>query len=197
MLKYILKRLIALIPVIIGASLIVFLLINMAEGDPARILLRTEATDAQVAQLREEMGLNDPLIVQYGRYMLNLLKGDMGTSYRTGNAVSYEIFSRLGKTAILAFSSMLIGIIIALPLGIVSAIKQNSIFDTFGMIFSLFGISMPMFWLGLILIIAFSLNMGWFPVSGAEGWKALVLPSFALAFRSLASIARTTRSSML
>jgi len=197
MLKYTLKRLLALIPVVIGATMVVFFLLQVASGDPARILLGTEATPETVASLREEMGLNDPILVQYGRYMLNLLKGDMGISYKTGRPVVYEIASRFPNTAELAVASLTIGILMALPLGIWAAIKQNTFIDAFGMFISLLGMSMPIFWLGLIFQIVFSLKLGWLPVSGSEGFKSLILPAFALAARSMASIARMTRSSML
>jgi peptide/nickel transport system permease protein len=197
MLKYTLKRLLYLIPVVIGATLIVFLLLQLSAGDPARILLSTEATPETVESLREEMGLNDPILVQYGRYMLNLLKGDMGISYKSGRTVYYEISSRFPNTAKLAVASLVIGTLMALPLGIWAAIKQNTFIDAVGMFISLLGMSIPIFWLGLVFQIVFSLKLGWFPVSGSEGLKSLILPAFALAARSMASIARMTRSSML
>ena len=186
-----------MIPVVIGATLIVFLLLQLSAGDPARILLGTEATPETVESLREEMGLNDPILVQYGRYMINLLKGDMGISYKSGRTVYYEISSRFPNTAKLAVASLVIGTLMALPLGIWAAIKQNTFIDAFGMFISLLGMSIPIFWLGLVFQIVFSLKLGWFPVSGSEGLKSLILPAFALAARSMASIARMTRSSML
>ncbi len=197
MLKFIIKRLAAMIPIIIGATLVVYLIISLTEGDPARIMLGTEATDEKVEALREEMGLNDPILVQYARYMLNLCKGDMGISYKSRNPVSVEIGARLPNTIRLAFCSIIICLVLALPLGIFAAIKQNTWFDGFCMLISLIGISMPIFWLGLLLILLFSLKLGWFPVSGAEKLSSIVLPALSMAVRSMASIARTTRSSML
>ncbi|NCE64712.1 ABC transporter permease [Pseudoflavonifractor sp. 524-17] len=197
MLKYILKRLISLLPVIIGATLIVYLILNMAQGDPARIILGENATPEAIAQLREEMGLNDPVLVRYGRYMLNLVHGDMGTSYRTNAPVSDEIFARLPYTLWLAAASIIICILLALPLGTIAAIKQNSFLDGLCMVLSLLGVSMPSFWLGLLLILLFSLTLGWLPPFGADEWKSVILPAFALAVSSMASVARTTRASML
>ena len=195
--KYIGKRLLSLIPVIIGATLIVFLLMSVAEGDPVRIMLGSEVSQEIVEATREEMGLNDPILIQYGRYMLDLVRGDMGTSYKDKVAVTQKIADVLPNTAKLAVASLALSVVMALPLGVLAAIKQNSWFDAISMFVSLLGISMPIFWLGLLLIIVFALQLGWFPVSGAEGLTSIVLPSLALAIRSMASIARTTRSSML
>ncbi|MBC5729873.1 MULTISPECIES: ABC transporter permease [Eubacteriales] len=197
MLKYTIKRIISLIPVIIGATLIVYVILSMADGDPARIILGEDATPERVAELREEMGLNDPVLVQYGRYMLNLLHGDMGVSYRTGAPVVTEIAARLPNTIRLALVASVVSIVLAIPLGIIAAIKQNSIFDGICMVVSLIGVSMPSFWLGLLLILLFSLRLEWLPSFGADQWKCIILPSFALAVASMASVARTMRSSML
>lgn len=197
MLKYIIKRILSLIPVILGTTLIVFLILNVAKGDPAKMILGQEATPKQVEELREELGLNDPILIQYGRYMLNLLRGDMGVSYKTGTAVSAEIGARFPFTIMLAFVAISISVLLAIPLGVLAAIKQNSIFDGLSMVVSLIGVSMPGFWMGLLLIIAFSLRLGWFPSFGADEWKSIVLPAATIAFLSMASIARTMRSSML
>lgn len=197
MFKYVLKRLISLIPVIIGATLIVYLILNMAQGDPARIILGEDATPERVAELREEMGLNDPVLIQYGRYMVNLVRGDMGISYRTGAPVADEILARLPNTIWLALVAVTICVVLALPLGTIAAIKQNSIIDGICMVLSLIGVSIPSFWLGLLLILLFSLTLGWLPSFGADSWKSVILPAFALAVSSMASVARTTRASML
>lgn len=198
MIKFIIKRLLALIPVIIGVTFMVYFIMSLAPGDPALLLLGEDATPEQIAQLREEMGLDDPFIVQYGRYMVNLCKGDLGTSYKTKNAVSDEVFSRFPNTLILAGFSTLISIILALPLGVFAAVKQNSLFDTISMVIALLGVSIPIFWFGLLLILLFALKLGWFPVSGFNnGIRSLLLPGLALAFQHMAAIARTTRSSML
>ena len=197
MLKFIAKRLIALIPVLIGVTLIVFLILSLAPGDPAGVILGEQATPEQLAELREKMGLNDPVLVQYGRYMINLFQGDMGTSYKTKNQVSSEIFSRLPNTAKLAGAATLVSILFALPLGVIAAVKQNTWIDGVSMFIALLGVSMPVFWLALLMILLFSLKLGWFPTSGSDRWNSIVLPAVALGFLHMASIARTTRSSML
>lgn len=197
MLKFIAKRLLALIPVLIGVTLIVFLILSLAPGDPAGVILGEQATPEQLAELREKMGLNDPVLVQYGRYMVNLFQGDMGTSYKTKNQVSTEIFSRLPNTAKLAGAATLVSILFALPLGVIAAVKQNTWIDGVSMFIALLGVSMPVFWLALLMILLFSLKLGWFPTSGSDRWNSIVLPAVALGFLHMASIARTTRSSML
>lgn len=197
MLKYIIKRLLWLIPVILCATLIVFLLMSVAQGDPARTLLGAEVSQEAVDALREEMGLNDPLLVQYGRYILGVCHGDLGTSYKSSAPCSEEIAARFPNTVKLAVAALLLTIVIALPLGVVAAIKQNTFFDGFCMVISMLGMSMPIFWLGLLLMLLFALRLGWFPVSGASGFSSIVLPAVSLAFQSMASVARTTRSSML
>ena len=197
MLKYVIKRILSLIPVILGTTLIVFLILNVAKGDPARMILGQEATEEQVEELREELGLNDPVLVQYGRYMLDLLRGDMGISYKTGLPVAEEIGMRFPYTLVLAFVAISVSMILAVPLGVIAAIKQNSIFDGVSMVISLIGVSMPGFWLGLLLIIVFAQNLGWFPSFGADELSSIVLPAVTIAFLSMASIARTMRSSML
>ncbi len=197
MLKYIGKRVLLLIPVIIGTTLIVFLIMNIAQGDPAKMILGVEATQEQVDALREKMGLNDPILIQYGRYMLDLIRGDMGVSYKTGTPVSAEIWARFPYTVMLAVVSIVASMIIAIPLGVIAGIKQGSVFDGLCMLISLLGVSMPGFWLGLLLIIGFSLQLGLFPSFGADTLASIVLPAATIAFLSMASIARTMRSSML
>ncbi|MDM8533609.1 ABC transporter permease [Clostridiaceae bacterium HSG29] len=197
MLKYISRRILMLIPVMLGVTFLVFFIISLTPGDAATIILGNGATEESIKELREEMGFNDPLIVQYGNYMKDLLTGNMGTSYSTGKLVSGEIGQRFPNTFKLTFSAIFIAILISIPIGVISATKQYSIFDNTGMIFALVGISMPSFWTGIMLIIAFSLKLGWFPSSGMDGLQSLILPAFTLAIASTASITRTTRSSML
>ena len=198
MLKYIAKRLLAMIPVILGVTLIVYLIMSLAPGDPARTILGELATEEQVNELREEMGLNDPIIVQYFRYIWNLLHGDLGRSYQSRIDVSTEIFSRFPNTIKLALAASLFSVILALPLGIIAAVKQNTFFDSFSMFVAIIGISCPTFWFGLILILVFAVNLKWFPVSGqADNFRGMVLPALTLAFNSMAAMARVTRSSML
>lgn len=195
--KFIAKRLLSMIPVLLGVTLIIYLIMSMAPGDPAKVILGEQATPEQIAELREQMGLNDPVLVQYARYILNLCKGSMGTSYNSGIECSIEIMARFPNTLRLAAVAVTLSVILALPLGVLAAVKQNSVFDGVSMIIALIGISMPVFWLGMLLILFFSLKLSWFPSSGSEGLKSLVLPGVTLGFQHMASIARVTRSSML
>lgn len=195
--KYILKRLIALIPVILGVTLLVYVIMHMAPGDPAKSILGEQASPEAIEQLREDMGLNDHVLIQYGRYIVGVFQGNLGTSYKTKQPVASEIFARFPNTIRLTIAAATIAIGFSLPLGIFAAIKQNTWFDGFSMFIALLGVSMPVFWLGLLLILFFSLKLGWFPSSGSEGWRSLVLPAITLGFQSMANIARTTRSSML
>ena len=196
MYRYILKRLLLLIPVIIGASFIIFFIINIAPGDVSTIK-GGDASEEALEALREEYGLNDPLLVQYGRYMLNLLHGDLGQSYYTNNSVLSDFFARFPNTLQLAVWSMLLGIAIALPVGIISAIKQYSLLDNCSMLIALAGVSMPVFWEGLLLIILFSLYLGWFPSGGNTLPFSLVLPVITSGTHMAATVTRMTRSSML
>lgn len=195
--KYIIKRLLMLIPVMIGVTFLVFFIISLTPGDAASMILGDGATEEAIMELREEMGFNDPIIVQYGNYMSELFRGDMGTSYSTGKTVSGEIGQRFPNTFKLTVSAILLSILISIPIGVISATRQYSVFDNVGMVIALIGISMPSFWTGLILIIIFSLSLGWFPSGGMKGIMSLILPAFTLAIASTASITRTTRSSML
>ena len=198
MVKYIIRRLIAMIPVVIGITFLVFMIMQLAPGDPVRMILGDSAEPEAIEAMREEMGLNDPVLVQYGRYMVNLLHGDMGTSHTNQRPVAHEVFSRVPATFELALVSAVVSILIAIPLGVVAAVKQNTLFDNLSMVLSLVGISMPAFWLALMLMLVFSLRLGWFPVQGnSDGWRSFVLPSIAIGFMNMAAIARTTRSSML
>ena len=195
--KFIVKRLIMLIPVLIGVTLLVFLILQLAPGDPAKVILGEQATPEQIQELRESLGLNDPVLVQYANYIIKLVQGDMGESYKTRGPVSDEVFNRFPNPLKLTACAMLLAVVVAVPLGVVAAVKQNTLFDSISMVIALIGVSMPIFWLGLLLILLFSLKLGWFPSSGSEGIKSIVLPAVALGFNHMASIARTTRSSML
>lgn len=198
MTKYVLKRILFLIPIMLGVSFIVFGLLYLTPGDPARNALGQNASEEAVQELREEMGLNDPFVVQYGRYIKNIVtKGDLGKSYITKIPVVREIFSRAPSTVRLAFFSILLAGVVGIPIGIISAIKQYSIFDNITMLFALLGLSMPVFWLGLLLILFFSVHLGVLPSSGFSTPIHMILPCLALGSQSIAVITRMTRSSML
>jgi len=189
--------LVALIPVIMGVTLLVFVIMQLAPGNPARMILGEMATPEQVAALEEEMGLNKPLLVRYFNYMLNFLRGDMGTSYYKSTSVVSEVMSRFPYTAKLAGVAAILTLIMSIPIGVMAAVKQNSVFDNASLVVTLLGISMPVFWLGLLLIITFSLKLDLFPTGGADTWKSYIMPAFCLAFSNMSTMARTTRSSML
>lgn len=197
MIKFILKRLLKIIPILIGATFIVFSIMSLAKGD-AIDMLAPDATDEEKLQLREELGLEGPLLVRYARYIGNLCTGDMGTSYKSWAPVTEELAQRVPYTIELALAASLITIIIAIPLGMLAAIKQNSAFDSVSMALCLVGVSMPAFWVGLLLMLLFSLKLGWLPVSGSDqGIRSLILPAMTQAVAGMASIGRVTRSSML
>ena len=197
MLKYIVKRLILMIPVVIGIVCIVFTIMYLSPGDPARMILGDRATQEQVEVLREEMGLNDPYIVQFGRYVKDAASGDFGRSYTNNIPVMETISQRFPNTVLLAVCGMILSVLIGVPIGILAAIKQDTVIDTFSVIFSMLAASIPTFWMALLLIIVFSLNLGWFPSSGLNGISGLVLPSFALAIAYTPVMIRMTRSSVL
>jgi len=196
--KYIAKRLIALIPVIAGVILIVYLILNFAPGDPAQIALGDEATPEAIHEWREAHGLNDPILVRYFRYLTGVFSGDFGNSLlRAQTPVVDEIMARFPYTVMLSVAAIFITFLFAFPLGVFAAVKQNTWFDRISMFVSLIGVSMPVFWMGMLLLLWFSLGLGWFPSFGADTPRAVVLPAVALGFGAMASMARTTRSSML
>ncbi|MBQ2106546.1 MAG: ABC transporter permease [Lachnospiraceae bacterium] len=195
--RYVLKRLVMLIPVLIGVTFLVYFIISLSPGDTAAMLAGEDADAATIEALRHELGLDQPVIVQYAKYMLNLLQGDMGNSYKTGRPVTNMIVSCFPNTAKLAFWSILVAVGIALPIGVISATKQYSMFDNVGMVVALIGVATPNFWLGLMMIILFSLNLGWLPSGGNKGWSSYIMPAITLGTGDAALITRMTRSSML
>lgn len=195
--KYVLKRILLLIPVLLGVSLLVFAIMSLTPGDPAQLILGENAPKEAVLKLREEMGLNDPFFMQYFRFVKNAIMGDFGRSYTTGREVFGEIFARFPNTLILAIIGIIISVCIGIPIGIISATRQYSFLDSFSMVIALLGVSMPVFWLGLMLILTFSVKLGWLPSGGFDGLKSIILPAVTLGVGSAAIITRMTRSSML
>lgn len=187
--KYVLKRLIIMVPVLFGATFIVYLLFYFAPGNADRSAVRKAATPEIAEQIREARGMNDPIIVQYGRTMKQIFAKD--------SFVRVQLGVRLPKTIKLTVSAGLVALVLSLPIGVFAAIKQNTLFDGVSMLISFFGVSMPNFWLGMLMMLFFSLKLGWFPTSGSLTMSSLVLPSFTLAFGNMAFISRITRSSML
>jgi peptide/nickel transport system permease protein len=205
MTTYILRRLLLAIPVLLGVSFLVFWSIRMIPGDPAVAIAGELATPELVAKVREDMGLDQPILVQYSRYLWRTLQGDMGRSVKSNLPVAKEIIDRLPKTLTLAFTALILSAVIGIPIGIFSATKPNSWFDGGSMTFALLGVSMPIFWLGLMLMILFAVLIPqWFglpgpllPPTGSGTWQHLVMPSIALAANSMAIQARMTRAAML
>ena len=186
-----------LIPVILGVTLIIFIMLALTPGDPARQILGGEATEEQVEALREEMGLNDPLPVRYLRYIWDMLHGDLGTSYSSKQPVTKELLERFPTTLLLSILCTVVGAIIGIVFGIISAVKQYTIFDNVSRVLALAGISIPSFWLGLMLIIAFSVNLKWLPSSGFYGPEYWILPAITVGLVQAATVMRQTRSAML
>lgn len=187
-----------MIPVIIGVTFIIFSMMYFTPGDPARIILGESAKAEDVSRLREELGLNDPYFVQFGNYVKKaVLEQDIGKSYVTKRPVVTEITDRFPTTLKLAAFSIVIAVVIGIPIGIISATKQYSLFDNASMVLALIGVSMPNFWQGLLLILFFSVYLGWLPSSGFSSFKHMILPAVTIGTSTIAVITRMTRSSML
>ena len=197
MLVFLRRRILGLIPVLWGVITIVFLIIHLVPGDPAKMMLGDNALPSDVQALRESLGLNKPLINQYVGFFTGLFHGNLGKSFNTGQPVLKAIIERFPNTLILAITSLIVAVIIGILGGIVTAAKRNTIIDSAGLMFSIIGVSMPAFLLGPILILIFSVKLGILPVSGSGSLKHLVLPSLSLGFALSAIILRMTRASML
>ncbi|MGG4494852.1 nickel ABC transporter permease [Brevibacillus reuszeri] len=197
MLSYIVKRLLQMIPTLIGVSLLCFIIIHSVPGNPAHLIAGVDATAEEIKIVTERLGLDRPLYEQYGSYVWGLLQGDLGTSLRSDRPVAEEILSRFPNTIMLTLLSVVIMVIIGLFAGVISATKPNSVQDNTAMMVSLFGISMPVFWSGIMLILVFSYYLQWLPSGGSTQFKHYILPALALGLSSSAVLARLTRSSIL
>ncbi|ELY27217.1 binding-protein-dependent transport system inner membrane protein [Natrialba magadii ATCC 43099] len=193
-----------MIPVMLGVTIVISSIVYAAPGNPARLALGDGASPEAVAQLEQEMGLDQPAHIRYFDWMAGVLQGDLGTSIQSGRAVTTLIIERLGPTLELALVAMALTVIIAIPLGVISAVRQYSWVDNTSMFFAIFWLSMPSFWLGLILIYLFAVRWQFFPVSGREGviftftwWSFILLPAIATGTRRAGLLTRLMRSSML
>jgi len=196
-LRYLLRRLVLTIPVLLGVATLVFALIHLVPGDPAQSMLGDGASPEEVQKLRTALGLDKPLVEQYWSFMTGLVRGDLGSSFRYGTPVAREIRDRLFRTFQLAMAAMLVAVAIAIPLGILAAVFRGTAIDHAAMTLALIGISMPNFWLGPLLAILFAVYLGWLPVSGTGGLTHLVLPAVTLGAALAAILARMTRASVL
>jgi len=183
--------------VVLGITFIIFSVMTLTPGDPAQIILGDGATQEAIAALRQELGLNDNLFVRFFRYVWEALQGNFGNSYRTGQAVVIELLNRLPNTILLAIFGVGGAALIGVPIGITSAVKQYSILDNITMVLAMVMTSIPAFWLGLLLMLKFALDMGLLPAIGVDTWHGFILPSITLAIGNMAVIIRMTRSTML
>lgn len=195
--RYIVRRLLLFIPTTLAALTLVFVIFRLVPGDPARLMAGDAATEASIAQLREEMGLNDPILTQYARYLADLVQGDLGRSRVYQQSVVEPILDRLPNTILLAAVAMTIALLVGVTIGIVSALRAHSWIDHLSMLSAVGGVSLPSFWLGLMLIMLFSVQLGWLPVAGFSTKWGIVLPAVTLAANQMAVLARMTRSTMI
>ena len=198
MLKYVARRILYMIPVLLGVSFLIYTLMFFIPGNPVNLILGSNASQEDVDELTEELGLNDPFLVRYFNYIKGIVtKGDFGKSFSTREPVSQEIAARFPYTLKLSAMAIVVSVVIGVTCGIVSAVRQYSVFDNLATALSLLGVSMPLFWLALMLILIFSINLKLLPVSGSYGPEYWVLPVATIGLTGAANIMRTTRSSML
>lgn len=195
--RYIVKRLLLLIPVLFGVMFIVFTIMAMTPGTPAKMILGAQATPEEVAQLNEELGFNRPFLIRFVSYVVDAVQGDFGKSYNTQRPVFEEIIPRFPTTVKLAFLSVISSALVGIPIGIVSAVKQYSFVDGFTTTVALFLSGIPGFWLGMMLILLFAVQLGWLPANGIGTWKHYVLPTLTLCLTGSSVLIRVTRTMML
>lgn len=196
--RYIIKRLLWMIPIVLGVTILVFTLMTFCPGDPAEIILGSTATEENLEALREELGLNDPYLVRLGTFLSNtFIHFDFGESWATGASIADSIAERLPRTLLLSIVMMVISFGVGIPLGVIAAINQNKFQDNLCMTLALLGISIPNFWLALLLVLLFSVKLGWLPAMGIGGLQYYILPALAGCTGGIAASARQTRSSML
>jgi len=186
-----------MIPVVLAVTFVVFTMMYMTPGDPTNTILGNEWTEAASAKLKTELGLDQPFLVQFFNYTINLVQGDFGMSYITRAPVGDQLMARFPNTLKVVAGAMLFCVGVGVPIGVFSGVKPYSVFSNLTMVVGLLGVSLPIFWLGLLLILLFSVELGWLPSSGIDGFASLILPSLALGSNYMANIMRTTRSSML
>ena len=197
MTAFIIRRLLLSIPTLFGVLVVAFLLLYVAPGDPVMAMVGERADEATIARLRAELRLDDPLPVQFGHYIAGIAKGDLGKSYITNRPIRKDILERFPKTLQLAGAAMLLATVLGVTLGVLSARHPGGLLDRFGLAVAYLGISFPVYWVGLLLILLFAVTLHWLPPSGFGGIRYLALPALALGMRSIAFLARMTRSAML
>ena len=197
MLSFIGRRLLLSLPTLIGVLVVVFLLLYVAPGDPVQAMVGERADPATIARLRAELRLDEPLLTQFAHYAGGVLRGDLGRSYITNRPIAQDIAERFPRTLLLATAAMLLATLCGVTIGVLAAIRPNGWFDRVALAITYVGISFPVYWVGLLLIVLFAVTLRWLPASGYGSVKYLVLPALALGSRSIAYLARVTRSSML
>jgi peptide/nickel transport system permease protein len=197
MAKFIIKRLLLMIPIVLGLSIIVLLLLEITPGDPAKMLLGTQATPERIAALRDQLGLDDPILVRFVDFLGSIMHGDFGTSFMTKRPVFEEMVTRIPYTLLLVSISLAVSVLLGIPLGVYAATHHNTWKDNGAMFISLFFVSMPVFWFALLLVRFFGVELRWLPLSGIDTWQSWILPIVATSLGFVATIARQTRSNML
>jgi len=204
MFNYIIKRLFYLIPIVLGLVTLVFFLLQLVPGDPVRLIAGSDAPEKVIIEITKELGLDQPIYIQYFSFMKRFLRGDLGRSLLSRRPVIVEIFSALPNTLELVLVASLWSVLLAIPVGVIAAIKRGTIIDTISMVIALLGLSLPIFWIGIVLMWYFGVHLGWLPATGRggplftlEGWRHIILPAITLGSFQAAALARLTRSNFL